>query len=195
MNYTDEELVRESLSGDQSAYEHLMQRSLKPVFNFVYLYTRSTEETEDIVQDTFFKAWKHLRSFKSGKKWKSWILTIARNTALDFLKKRRLTPFSTLDEPDEGLTFSETVEDTELRAPELFERAEHAQLLAIALEKLRPEFQTVIMLHYHQELTFEDIALIMGSSMNTVKSWHRRALHALKDSLHMHRNKPEGRSI
>ena len=177
---SDEELVELAKKGDDASYQELMRRSLKPVYNFVYTYVRTPEETDDITQDTFFKAWKFINQFKSEKKWRPWIFTIARNTALDHIKKKRAVPFSNLDDKDSSLQFSENIEDTEPLADQLFENAQNATEISVALKTLRAEYQSVIMLHYHQELTFEEIASVMGTPMNTVKSWHRRALEDIR---------------
>ncbi len=183
MTETDEELAIYSKSGDNASFQELMRRFLKPVFNFVLTYVKFPEEAEDITQDTFFKAWRHLKKFNDSKMWKPWIFTIARNTALDYIKKKKAIPFSAMDGDDELFLFSETIEDTEALADELFESAENVAELGVALSTLRTEYQSVIMLHYQEELTFEEISSIMNAPMNTVKSWHRRALENIKTEL------------
>lgn len=183
MSTSDEDLIRQYRNGNDSSFQELMRRTIKPVFNFAYQYVRSTEEAEDITQDTFFKAWEKIKQFDADKKWKTWIFTIARNTALDHIKKKKATPFSSMDPADEGIQFSETIEDLEPLATELFERAQNSTELSAAMDNLRPDYQSVLMLHYHQELTFEEISVVMGKPMNTVKSWHRRALESIKEIL------------
>lgn len=183
MSMTDEELIQKHRSGDTEAFPELMKRWIAPVFRFVRPYAETDDVAEDIVQDSFIKAWKHLRRFDDAQRWKPWIFAIARNCALDHIKKKRPTLFSSLDTDDEGISFSETLEDAAPLAAELFERSEDVRALAAALGSLRPVYASVLMLHYHQELTFEEIAAIMAVPMNTVKSWHRRALGKLKMAL------------
>ncbi len=179
----DEELIEAYTHGDDFSFQELIRRTLKPVFNFVYLYVQNTDETEDIVQDTFFKAWKYMSRFKKGHAWKPWVFTIARNTTLDHIKKKKALPFSTLDVDEDADPFSDTVPDLGPLADELFERAHDAEELSDALSKLRPEYHSVVMLHYHQGLTFEEIAIVISAPMNTVKSWHRRALDQIKEEV------------
>lgn len=186
MEQTDEELIENYKQGDDASFQTLMRRSLKPVLNFVYQYVRNTEEAEDVTQDAFFKAWKNIKKFKGdkNKKWKPWLFTIARNTALDYIKKRKNVPFSGMDLNEKDSTsFSETLEDVEPLADELFEQVQNAEVLTKIMNTLRPEYHSVLLLHYHQELTFEEIATVMGMSMNTVKSWHRRALEKVREIL------------
>lgn len=194
MIQTDEKLVDEYLSGDEQSWEELLRRTLKPVFNFVYQYVRDTETTDDLVQETFLKAWKNLRKFEQQKKWKPWIFAIARNTALDHLKKIKPIPFSLMNSPGEADPdypgFGETLEDTEPLANELFENSQNIHDLTEAISSLRPEYHSVILLHYYQEMTFEETSKVMGMPMNTVKSWHYRALREIRAIL-MTKNKHE----
>jgi len=183
MNKTDEELVKLCKQGNNTSFQELMQRYIKPVFNFTYQYVHSTSEAEDITQDTFFKSWKNIQKFKEGKTWKPWIFTIARNTALDYIKKKKPILFSELDNEQDNILFADTLEDTGSLADQIFEDTQNIKELIIATGKLRPEYHSVLMLHYYQELSFEEIATVMNKPMNTVKSWHNRALKIVKKSL------------
>ena len=190
MPKTDEILAKESAQGDDASFQELMRRFLTPVFNFSRQYVRAQAEAEDITQDTFLKVWKNIKKFNQGQKFKPWIFTIARNTALDHIRKRKAIPFSEIDTSDEygqensAPQFSETLEDLEPIADELFEQTENTDKISVALEILRPEYRSVLMLHYAEDLTFEEIAIVMNNPMNTVKSWHRRALEILRNHLH-----------
>jgi len=190
MPKTDEILAKESAQGDDASFQELMRRFLTPVFNFSRQYVRAQAEAEDITQDTFLKVWKNIKKFNQGQKFKPWIFTIAMNTALDHIRKRKAIPFSEIDTSDEygqensAPQFSETLEDLEPIADELFEQTENTDKISVALEILRPEYRSVLMLHYAEDLTFEEIAIVMNNPMNTVKSWHRRALEILRNHLH-----------
>ncbi len=165
---------------NEHTFSELMHSSLVAVYHFVRPYAHSDDEAEDMVQDAFVKAWKAFRHFDTTKKWKPWIFTIARNTALDHIKKKRAVPFSEINVAEDDTEFVDTLQDTEPLAAELFARIEDIAAVTDAIRRLRREYNSVLMLHYHQELTFEEIATIMAIPMNTVKSWHRRALIELK---------------
>ncbi len=185
---TDEELLKKVKDGDDSAFKDLTNRYIKHIFNFVMQYVRIREDAEDVVQDTFFKTWKHLHRFKDGMKFKPWLFTIARNTSLDFIKKKKAISFSDMNTDNDGdeINFSDTIVDTEPLPSEIFADKELALELKRAMSSLHPDHKTVLILHYHQEMTFEEISEIMKKPMNTVKSWHHRSLEKVKTKL-MHR--------
>jgi len=185
--FSDEDLVEQIKKGDDKAFQQLMERYIKYIFNFIRQYVRVQEDVEDVTQDTFFKIWKYIKRFKKGMKFKPWLFTIARNTALDYIKKKKAIPFKDLvNSDDENVSFEETIVDNEPLPPEIFAQAELADEFREVLSVLHPDHQAVLLMHYQQEMTFEEIAEIMDKPMNTVKSWHRRSLSKVKDKL-MHR--------
>ncbi len=184
---SDEELIEKVKKGDDTAFQELMSRYTKHIFNFILQYVKSREEAEDVAQDTFFKTWKYMKRFKDGMKFKPWLFTIARNTALDYIKKKKAITFSSMEsEDEESFSFADTLSDTEPLPPELFARKELAEELTDAMSDLHPDHRSVLTMHYHEDMTFEEISEIMKKPMNTVKSWHHRSLSKVKTKL-MHR--------
>ncbi|MFA6554652.1 MAG: RNA polymerase sigma factor [Candidatus Paceibacterota bacterium] len=188
MNKTDEQLAELCRKQDHQAFQELMNRYLRPIFNFNRQYARAIEDVDDITQDTFFKVWKYIGKFKQGMTFRPWLYTIARNTALDHIKKKKAVSFSELDDNENNLSFAETIEDIEPSQIEILENDILSKNLSGKLESLHPDYQAVITLRYNEEMTFEEIAVVVNRPMNTVKSWHRRALIQLqklmKDHLH-----------
>lgn len=179
---TDEELADATKKGNDEAYKALMLRYIRHIFNFARQYSKNDEDAEDIVQDSFFKAWKYIKLFDKGKMFRPWLFTITRNTALDHIKKKKAMSFSDLDDSNEEMSFADTLHDPEPLPYEIFEQRQLAKEVREALEVLHPDHRAVLIMHYHQEMTFEEIAEIMKKPMNTVKSWHRRALLKLRSS-------------
>jgi RNA polymerase sigma-70 factor (ECF subfamily) len=179
----DAELIEASQNGKDEAFRELMIRYMGPIFNFSRQYSKTDEDAEDITQDTFFKAWRHIKRFDSSKAFKPWLYAIARNTALDHLKRKRASAFSELDADDSEIQFVDTLEDDSPTPSDVFERQELAFEVAESLKELHPDHRAVLVMHYREELTFNEIADIMKKPMNTVKSWHRRALSKLKKTL------------
>lgn len=179
----DAELIEASQNGKDDAFRELMVRYMGPIFNFSRQYAKSDEDAEDITQDTFFKAWRHIKRFDPTKAFKPWLYAIARNTALDHLKRKRASVFSELDGEDSDIQFVDTLEDDMPTPGEIFEQKEVSLEVAESLKELHPDHRSVLLMHYREELTFIEIAEIMKKPMNTVKSWHRRALAKLKKSL------------
>ena len=178
---TDDELIAAHLDGNPDAYTTLLQRHLKGVYNFVLRI--APQDAEDVTQETFVKAWKNISRFRVEESFRTWLLKIARNTAIDFLRKRRTPSFSEFGNEEEGeFPYLDAADP----APSLFEN------LALAGDKadidrlvktLSPGHQETLHLHYVEDLTFREIAEILNRPQNSVKSQHRRALLALKKLL------------
>ena len=182
-NRSDEQLLADYLKGDEKSLEILIQRYLKPIYSFVYRYVGSGQEAEDITQEVFIKTWRNLRKFDRSRSFKTWIFSIAKNTAIDFLRAKKEVIFSELDAPDGENTFADTIIDSSPLPPELIEREDIKQALAEAMEKISPSYRPVLYLRYNDHFTFREIAEILEEPLDTIKSRHRRALIMLKKLL------------
>ena|SRR3989344_1459456 len=183
MPKTDEQLVSEYLAGEKESLEILVKRYLKPVYRFAYKYADDVSEVEDIAQEVFVKAWRALNNFDQARSFKAWLFAIAKNTTLDFLKKKKAIPFSEFESEDGSNFLADTIADEADSPEDIFEKKEKREILAIALKKLSLEFQTVVASRHENDLTFQQIADSCSQSINTVKSRYRRALIALKKSI------------
>ncbi len=185
MEKTDEQLVSEyNDTGDVRFLETLIERYSVPVYNFIYRYTGSDAHSNDLAQDTFIKMWRNIKKFDPGKRFKTWIFHIAKNTALDWLKKKHPKTFSELEsatDPDLGYEFD--IADTTPLPDELATKKELEKEVEHALMKVGSEFRAVIVLHLFSELTFQEIADMTGEPLNTIKSRYRRGLLAIKEYL------------
>lgn len=114
---------------------------------------------------------------------KTWVFAIAKNTAIDFLKKKKMIPFSEFENKEGENVITETLADSSPLPQELLERAEVAQMLSSAMDKLFPKYRMVLFLRYNDHFNFREIAESLGESLDTVKSRHRRALVMLKKLL------------
>ncbi|MDE1919137.1 MAG: sigma-70 family RNA polymerase sigma factor [Patescibacteria group bacterium] len=177
MEKPDEELVVEHLAGNEEAFTLLVKRHLKGIYSFVA--RLAAEEADDIVQDTFLKAWKGLRSYDSrSAAFKTWLTRIARNAAIDHLRKKKPLVFSDFgDGTEDGFP---DPEDSEPLPDEAFARAEDAQALEEALKSLQPLYREVILLRDMSQLTFEEMGAVLGAPVNTVRSRYRRGLARMK---------------
>jgi len=180
MEKTDEKLIEDFLAGDDSAFEKLLKKYLKPVYNFLYQLTKNSAVLDDLTQETFIKAWKHISKFDREKKFKVWIFTIAKNTAYDFLRKKKTTPFSFFQN-DDGSNRLEKIDEKKPLPNEILERKDLAKLIGEKLAEIPRKYRSILVLYYKEDFSLLEISEILKRPYNTVKSQHKRALVALKN--------------
>lgn len=180
MEKNDKQIVRDYLNGDETALNAIIKRHLKLVYNFAYRLTGNAQSSEDISQETFIKIWKNIKKYDPNQEFKTWLLAIAKNTAIDWMRKRKDFVFSGF-ETAEGKNFiMDFLADPAPLPDKLALQAEDRKFIGELLDKLSPADREVISLRYNDSLTFEKIGRILGRPLNTVKSRHRRALLFLK---------------
>jgi RNA polymerase sigma-70 factor (ECF subfamily) len=181
---TDEEIIASYKNGDQEAFKELINRYSSMVYNFV-AYLANRNDAPDIASETFIKVWKNLNRFDATRaSFKTWIFTIAKNTATDFLRKKRNLLFSDIEtNTDELNSFADNIPDEQILPDQSLQKLEDSQALQKILEKIRPNYREVLLLHYQEEMTFDEIGKILHKPLNTVKSSHRRALLELRKIL------------
>jgi RNA polymerase sigma-70 factor (ECF subfamily) len=179
----DEQLVANYLKGDEKSLEVLIQQYLRPIYSFICRYIGDVQEAEDITQKVFVRMWRNIRKFDRQKNFKTWIFSIAKNASIDFLKKKKDIPFSKFENEKGENVFMETLADSAPLPNELFERADKTQKLTLMMEKLSPKYRLVLFLRHNDHFTFREIAEILGESINTIKTRHRRGVAILKKLL------------
>lgn len=185
--FTDAELIKEIKEGDDTALDILVRRHISAIYTFCLRFTGSAEDAQDATQETFLKAWKNIGRFDTRKSFRTWLYAIARNTATDLLRKRKHIPFSLFDTDDSETSVADSLIDEELLPDQVFERTSDAEEIRDAVEELKPRDQLIISMRYEEELPFEDIAKILRIPAATVRSLHRRALSALRNTLEQRR--------
>lgn len=180
MKNTDEELIVEYLEGNENALTVLVDRYIKDVYQFAYQLTNDSGMSEDIVQESFVKAWKHMRNFRAGGSFKTWIFTITRNTAIDWLRKQKEVRISSFENSDGHNALLESTASNELLPDELLARAEDSTYATALLMQLDSKYQEVLTLRYSSNMTFEEIGQLLRRPLHTIKSQHRRALAMLR---------------
>lgn len=183
---TDElALVDRSRAGDASAFNELVQRYERKIYRLAKHITQNDEDAEDVLQESFLKAYTHLDSFQGDSKFYTWLVRIAVNEALMKLRKRKTDRTVSLDEPQdtgEDLVAREIAvwdDDPEKK----YSREELAEILDSAVQSLKPSFRTVFVLRDIEELSTEDTAETLGISIPAVKSRLLRARLQLREKL------------
>jgi RNA polymerase sigma-70 factor, ECF subfamily len=181
----DEELVAAAKGGDDLAFETIVKRHRPGILGLALRYTRSREDAEDIVQQTFQRAFFHLLGFEGRSSFSTWLRSIAINQALILLRKRRALRELPLDQSgsDEGITPALQIADASPDPEASYLQGERARILSAAVEELSPGMQRAIELQELGELTTRETAQHMGLSVSAVKARTFRARRSLARSL------------
>jgi RNA polymerase sigma-70 factor (ECF subfamily) len=178
-------LVSQAREGDITAFSELVRRYEGKIFRLAQHITQNREDAEDVLQETFMKAYEHLDQFKGDSKFYTWIVRIAVNQALMKLRRRKTDKSVSLDEQ------IDTGEDTIVREiaawdedPEQrFSRDELGEILDTAVQSLEPPYRSVFVLRDIEEMSTEETAEALGLSVPAVKSRLLRARLQLREKL------------
>lgn len=170
---SDQDLVTGTLAGNGQDFDVLVGRYERAVYTLALRMLRNVEDAKDASQETFFKAFRSLRTFKTGAKFSTWVLAIAYNASCDRLAKRR--HLSGNEVPDRA--------DPRPGPAEEAERFEEAERLRRAIDLLPDKYRAAITLYHLQGKQYDEIALILGVPMGTVKTHLFRAKELLRRRL------------
>ena len=178
-------LVAQAREGDTKAFGDLVRRYEGKIFRLAQHITQNREDAEDVLQETFMKAYEHLEQFKGDSKFYTWIVRIAVNQALMKLRRRKTDKSVSLDETID--TGEDTItreiaawdEDPEQR----FSREELGEILDNAIQSLEPPYRSVFVLRDIDDLSTEETAEALSLSVPAVKSRLLRARLQLREKL------------
>lgn len=179
---SDSELVRQSLDGRLVAYEELVRRWSGRVLAMCHSRVRCAHAAEDLAQETLLRGFRALRTLEDTEKFGPWLRGIARRACLDWLKRKQTsqTPFSVL----EANGNPETLLASEPSNP--LDELEHNDELALIIreaESLPDELCEVLMLYYYNEVTYHELAELLGVSAATVNARLTKARTLLRTRL------------
>ena len=169
------DLVLKAKNGDQQAMEQLYEMTYSRVYCTIQVMVKDEQETLDLLQDSYIKAFKHLNQFEGTEKFLPWIQQIARNTAKDWLKKKHPAFFADLRSEKktewESPAEEQIMDVNDGNWPEkVLDREETARLIREILDGLPEDQRVVIEMFYYEELSVKQIALALGLSESAVKS-------------------------
>jgi RNA polymerase sigma-70 factor (ECF subfamily) len=180
----DDQLIANALQGDQKAYEALLARHNKAIFHVVMKIVRNREEAQDLVQETFMKAFNALASYRSEYRFSTWLYKIAANCAIDFVRKKRIEALS-LDKPietkDGRVEFE--VPDSSWDPEQDLVRKQKLKSIEEAIDSLPDKYREVIIYRHKDDKPYEEIADILKVPVGTVKARIFRARELLKKKL------------
>lgn len=187
-NLPDADLVSLAQEGREAAYRELVQRYERPVFSLIFRMVRDREVAEDLAQDSFIKVLNHIDKYRPEFKLSSWLFKIANNVAIDFLRKRQLDTISIDGSPHarSAAEIEATSFDVVARQESALDEMEAKELgtaIERAIQGLRPEYRSCIMLRHVEGRSYEEIAATLDLPLGTVKTYIHRARHQLRDAL------------
>ena len=168
---SDLELVELFQNGNETAFNELVGRYQEKIYWIARRFVNDHDQADDIVQEVFIKVYSALKNFRGDSGVYTWLYRITVNVALNALRKQRIRDFIRIDE------FFETAEDENEQPDAIFEKDEQQKLIEEAIAKLPEKQKAVFILRYHEELSYEEISLILKTSIGGLKANY---FHAVK---------------
>jgi RNA polymerase sigma-70 factor (ECF subfamily) len=175
----DEADVARARAGDTAAFAALVRRHQDRVFGFILRMLDARDEAMELTQDVFVKAWQALPGWRPEARFSTWLLQIARNAALDQLRRRRVVQFAPLDD---GMDVADTAPGPEAR----YASRQRQALLENALQQIAAEHREILLLREIEDLSYAELAAVLGIAEGTVKSRLARARAALLQHFRPH---------
>ena len=155
-------------------FQELFEKNSERIFHLCYGYTGSSDLANDLMQETFIKAWININHFRGDAKLSTWLYKIAINESITFLNKERNKHTSSIDEEDSFLINS-------LEADEWFDGDNLRLELQKAINKLPEKQRLVFNMRYFDEMKYEDMSEILGTSVGALKASYHHAVKKIED--------------
>jgi len=172
--------------GDRAAFAELVEKYKQPVMNLVYRTLHDETEAEDLAQNVFLQVYKSARRYESRARFSTWLFTIARNLCLNEIRRRSRHPADSIEESHiehEDQPRQQFEDKSSVAPPEKLLHGELAQKIEEALAELPENQRTAILLCRQEELSYEEIARVLGCSLSATKSLIHRGRETLKEKL------------
>jgi RNA polymerase sigma-70 factor (ECF subfamily) len=181
---SDDQLLSEAKSGDQQAFAELCLRYRGMLMKRICRIVRHPEDTEDVLQGTFLKAYQHLQSFRGACSFSTWLVAIGTNMSLMLLRRRKKLRKNTCDVvTEDGETLVMEFRDPAPDPEQLCMMYQTSQKVNHAVRMLSPQLRNLLEMYYKRELRVKDAAKICGISEATTKSRLLRARRMLRRAL------------
>ncbi len=184
---TDEALMARVARGGQDAFEVLLKRYGDAVVTFCYAFVRNREVAEDLGQETFLRVYRSAARYKPLAKFTTWLYRIAANLSINELKKGKLRRAVSLDEPtgsdSDGTRIVERIASDARQPLTEAEIREAHQLVEKAIEKLPEDQRATIVLVEHHNLSYREVADVLGVTVSAIKMRVKRARETLREML------------
>jgi RNA polymerase sigma-70 factor (ECF subfamily) len=181
---SNEQLLSEARSGNGQAFGELCLRYSGMLSQRIFQIVRHQEDAEDVLQETFLKAYQHLQTFRGTCSFSTWLVAIGTNVSLMLLRRRKTLRKNTCDVvAEDGETLVMEWRDTALDPEQRYMMYQTSQKVNHAVRRLSPQLRNLLEMYYKRELRLKDVAKIVGVSEGAAKSRILRARHMLRRSL------------
>jgi RNA polymerase sigma-70 factor (ECF subfamily) len=185
MELSSEELMARIAEGDEDAFEMLVRRHQTSVLNLIYRFIGDRTGAKDLAQEVFLRVWQAAKSYEPRAKFTTWIYQIATNLCLNELKsarRRRWFPFHRSEESNENAV-EDTYSDGSPSPEDLLLAKERSRQISDALQRLPDNQRMALILKRYDELSYQEIAQVLGCSVSAVESLLVRAKRTLQETL------------
>jgi RNA polymerase sigma-70 factor, ECF subfamily len=183
---SDNELIELLKCKNPLVHDEIASRYQRKLFIYLYRFVGNKEETEDLLQNVFLKVFKYCENFDTKRKFSSWIYRIAHNEAVNYIKRKSIKKFISLEDFVSSKDRIET--KTEAKSPmEVWMGKELRLEMEDALKKLPEKYREVLEMRYFSEKSYEEISKILKKPVNTVGTLINRAKKKLDDVVHASR--------
>jgi RNA polymerase sigma-70 factor (ECF subfamily) len=169
-------LVRRCIAGEAAAWEEIVQRYHRRIYNICYRFSGSPDQAQDLTQEVFIKMYSSLKSYDSQRAaFMTWMTTITRNLLVDYFRKTKQERMTdSLDaapsEHEDAMPLSERIPDKALPPDASVESRETREAVHRALQKLSPDLREAVILRDLQDMDYREIATVLRVPEGTVKS-------------------------
>ena len=167
------EILDQAKRGSVDAFEYILSYFEKPIYNYCLRILRNTDDAKDATQQTFIKVYNNHKSIDSSKNIKTWIFTIATNTAYDIIRSRKRKNEVSLEE------YFETIDDSQ----SYYIEESVISDVERAINEIDPDYSKVLLLFYQQGFSYQEIADITKTPINTIKTHISRGKEQIKEYL------------
>ena len=159
--------IENAKKGDQVAFTFLLDSFWNEVYGFMLKRTENETDTEDIVIETFAKAFDRIATYNPEYGFNTWLIAIAKNVHIDLLRKKRSSLFIEITDEEDQQAYN--VADSSPSPEDKIIKEQNLSSLLECIKKLKPQYQEVIQLRYFQELSYQEIADQLREPLNNVK--------------------------
>lgn len=159
--------IEKAKTGDQVAFTFLLDFFWNEVYGFMLKRTQNETDSEDIVIETFSKAFDKIAAYNPDYAFNTWLIAIAKNVHIDLLRKKRSSLFIDITDEDDRRAYN--IADSSPSAEDNLIKEQNLSRLLECIKQLKPQYQEVIQLRYFQELSYQEIANQLNEPLNNVK--------------------------